>query len=119
MFDISQICFTSNKIVILVACDCYRTSGCVDSVNKTGCGYGCIVTQAPPHGYKCSCEKFDLWINDFPVCKGTPVKCDSPDDDGCNDGQGRGCTEMKCCLGTCDGYRFDGGRWRQWGNWYG
>ena len=76
--------------------------------------------QAPPHGYKCSCATATvrpiIFLPPIPVCNGTPVKCDSPDDEGCNDGQGRGCTEKECCLGICDGYRFDGGMWMQ--NWF-
>ena len=74
--------------------------------------------RAAPHGYKCSCataiERPTIFTPPFPVCIGTPVKCDSPDDEGCyhpyNDG---GCTDKECCLGVCDGYRFDGGMWFQ------
>ena len=58
---------------------------------------GCIISSAPPYGYKCECKL--SWRG----CDGAPKKCDDSDvgTPGC-----KGCFGEECCSGNCGGYFF-------------
>jgi len=74
-------------------CDCKEASG------------GCIISLAPPYGYRCECM-YKVLLG-FRYCAGVPKKCDDSDvgksygekDMGC-----KSCFEKECCLGNCEGY---------------